>query len=171
MTSAVRAPRPTPRRNGPAAAPSRAAARRPELYVVGAPRRRAHTGAILTVATLVVFGSLLASAVLHSLLVSGQAHLDDLNTRIRVEQDQLQREQLRLASYQSPERIAREASRLGMVPADRQTWISPGTGAEPVVTGEGADPGPPEDPTTDPSADTPGPTSDPAVPDGKVSVR
>lgn len=133
MTAPVRAPRPTPRR-APAVAPGRAP--RPELYVVAAPGRRARTGAVLAVATVVVFGAVLAAAVFHSLLVSGQVRLDDINTRIRTEQDQLQRDQLRLASSQSPERIALEATRLGLVAADRQTWINPGTDAAPVITGE-----------------------------------
>jgi len=95
---------------------------------------------VLAAATLVVFGALLASAVFHSMLVTGQAHLDDVHTQIRAEQDQLARDRLRLASYQSPARIAREAERIGLVASDHQTWINPGSDSDPVVTGERVSP-------------------------------
>jgi hypothetical protein len=104
--------------------------------------RRARNVGVLSVAVVVVFGSLLASAVFHSMLVTGQAHLDDVNTEIRVEREALQRDQLRLASIQSPERIAREAVRLGMVKAERQTWINPGSDEPAVTTGDEAGDGP-----------------------------
>lgn len=136
-TAPARAPRPTPRRDS-AAAP--APARRPELYVVDAPSRKVRTSAVFAVATVVVFGALLTAASFHSLLVSGQVRLDDLNRQIRVEQEELQNNRLALASSQSPERIALEASRLGLVPADRQTWINPSTDSSVVVNGDKSSP-------------------------------
>jgi hypothetical protein len=141
MTSPVRAPRPTPRRV-PGAAPARTAG--PELRVVrDAERlpRPGRSGMAIAAAGVVVFAALLASAVFHSMLVSGQAHLDEVEGRIRTERSTLQREELRLADYQSPERIAREAARLGMIPAERQHWVSPEGDAPMVVDTEAGGPG------------------------------
>ena len=134
----------------PSPAPERArvqrATPRPDLYVVEASRRSSRTGdpgsyrrprttPIVVVAVVIVFGALMASAMFHSVLVTGQAQLDDLHQQTRVQTDQLQRDQLRLATYRSPARIASEAHRLGLVPADRQTWIDPGQADAPVTTG------------------------------------
>jgi hypothetical protein len=163
MTSPVRAPRPTPRRIAPEPAP-----RRSHLRVVPPPARglrgrpsirpvvrRRRTGAVLAVALVVVFGSLMASAVFHGLLVGGQANLDHLDTELQEKQGELAREKLVLADLQSPARIAAEARSNGMIPAETQTWVSPVEGSEPIVTG-GA-----EDDPTDPT-DTTDPTTDPA---------
>lgn len=137
------APRPAPRPAARAAtAPVRAertTARRapapPALRVVEAPPRRFPARAVLTLAVVVVFGSLLVSAMVHSVLVSGQARIDDLGSQIRAERRALEDDRLRLAAASSPDRLAAEAERIGLVVADRQTWIRPGSDAEPVVTG------------------------------------
>ncbi|WP_426572585.1 hypothetical protein [Aquihabitans sp. McL0605] len=135
MTSPVRAPRPTPRR----AAPPDPAARRAHLRVVAPTGRQAlrrrRTGAVFIVAAGLIFGSLMASAIFHGLLVSGQSNLDHMDTELQDQRSQLARERLELADLQSPARIAAEAEKMGMVPADRQHWLSPGTDAEPIVTG------------------------------------
>lgn len=156
MTSVARAPRPAPRRRADAPA-------RPDLYVVDGRRstvpRAARSVAVLAVAVVVVFGSLLASAVFHSLLVTGQDRLDTVNTRIRAEREGLARDRLTLARAQSPERIAREARRLGMVPAQDPTWINPSASDRSGADGAGA---------TDP-ADTTGAdrTDERATPSGR----
>jgi len=144
MTSPARAPRPTPRRQAVPARPVR-----PDLRVVGPPTRRSRAGVGVVASALVVFVALFVAAVAHSLVVTSQVHLDRVGVKVRAEQEQLQREKLRLATYQSPERITREAARLGMVPADEQNWLSPGAGSQAVVTGELATP-----------STTPGSTSD-----------
>lgn len=131
MTSPVRAPRSTPR-SLPTATTLRL---RPDLRIVGDPRRRTRTGLVVGAVTVVVFGALFAGAVAHSLLVSGQVHLDDVGVETRAQREQLEIEQLDLAELQSPERIARQAGLLGMVPARQQNWVSPVAGAAPVVTG------------------------------------
>ena len=134
MTSPVRAPRPAPRRAAaPIVAPERS--RRPDLRVVGEPRRRTRTKVAVVLAGLVLFGSLLASAVLYSVLVSGQARLDHLDKTITSEQGNLQRSQLALADSQSPARIAEAARALGMVPALDQNWLSLSGNTPLVVTG------------------------------------
>lgn len=160
MTSPVRAPRPTPRR----VAPVEPAPRRPHLRVVPPPARpsvrpsvrRRRTRAVLIVAMAVVFGSLMASAMFHGLLVSGQSELDRLDTQIQAEKSALAQEQLDVANLQSPARIAAEARKLGMVPADQQHWVTPGSTDEPVVTGRA-----PDDPNA--AGDT---TDEPAGTDG-----
>jgi hypothetical protein len=87
-----------------------------------------------------VFAALFVAAASHSMVVSGQVHLDEVGRQVRAERQMLQKEKVRLAIDQSPERITREAARLGMVPAREQNWVSPGTGAAPVVTGPDAPP-------------------------------
>lgn len=150
-TATVRvAPRPAPRpatraataartATATATASGRAASRRapapPALRVVEAPPRRFPARAVLTVAVVVVFGSLLVAAMVHSMLVSGQARIDDLGGQIRAERRALEDDRLRLAAASSPDRVAAEAERIGLVVADRQTWIRPGSDAAPVVTG------------------------------------
>jgi len=154
MTSPVRAPRPTPRRAPqPAPVPSR-----PHLRVVPPPAktslrpslRRRRTGAVLCVAMVIVFGSLMASAMFHGLLVSGQSDLDRLDQQIQDEKTGLAQDKLELANLQSPARIAEEAAKLGMVPADQVHWVTPGSTDAPVVTGTTAEPA--DDDTTDPNS-------------------
>lgn len=150
MTSAVRTARPLPR-----AVPAPAPTRRPDLHVVGDRPRRARTGLVVGLATLVVFGALLAGAVAHSLLVSGQVHLDETGEQVRTERDLLRTEQLELATLESPARIVAEAEARGMVPSDTQTWVSPDAADGPVVTG-----GPATDPAADAQDDTDDGTAD-----------
>ena len=160
MTSPVRAPRPTPRRQ---AVPERAP--RPDLRVVGPPTRAARTGLWVVVTAAVVFAALFVAGASHSMVVTGQVHLDEVNRQVRVEQQRLQKAKVRLAFDQSPDRITREAERLGMEPADEQRWLSPGTGAAPVVTGPDAPPttladdADPTDPTGTSSTDGPSSTN------------
>lgn len=141
MTSPARAPRPTPRRQPIVEHP------RPDLRVVGPPTRAARTGIWVILAATIVFAALFVAGASHSMVVSGQVHLDEVGRQVRAEQRLLLKEEVRLANAQSPARITREAARLGMVPADEQNWVSPGTGAAPVVTG-------PEAPPTSLPADT-----------------
>lgn len=148
MTSPIRVPRATPR-SLPAARPT---TRRPDLHVVGEPRRRSRAGLVVAASTVVVFAALLAGAIAHSLLVTGQVHLDKVGVDARAERQQLQLERLRLATYQSPARITAEAKRIGMVPALEQNWVSPGTGAAPTVTSVTSDTTTPADPPADPPA-------------------
>ena len=140
MTSPVRAPRPTPR--GLPALPTPTA--RPDLRVVGDPVRRSRTGLSVALSVIVVFGALILVAMAHSLSVSGQAHLDQVNGQVRNERVLLQREQLRLANVESPARITSEALRIGMVPSEQQNWLSPGTDPSAVGTDGPAQAGTPD---------------------------
>ena len=150
MNSPATATAPRPGRR-PAARPVRPVevVPRPRLRVVEAPsRRRGRPAAVVGLAVAVVFGALLAAAIVHSLLVSGQARLDDVSAQARVERQDLEREQVRLASLQSPQRITREAERLGMVPGEGDNWIQGDPSA-------GTDPAPADAPTTDQRTDAP----------------
>jgi hypothetical protein len=136
MTSPVRVPRPTPRRTP---IPRPASERRAHLRVVAPssrpePQRRHVGAAVLVLAVCLVFGSLLTSAILHGLLASGQTTIDRLDAELQRERTELANEKLTLANLQSPERIAREAARIGMVPAERQHWVSAAGGDEAIVT-------------------------------------
>lgn len=126
------APRPTPR-SGPTASRSGRAVR--PLRAVEAPKRRYPARAVAVVAVVLVFGSMLASAIFHSVLVTGQARLDELGREISVAEKGLAHDRLELARLVSPQRIATEAERLGLVVADQQTWIRPGSDRAPIVTG------------------------------------
>lgn len=131
MTSPARVNRQPLRR--PETAPGRA--RRPDLHLVGDRPRRIRTAPFVAAAVVIAFGAVLAAAVLHSVLVGGQAELDRLDAQVRAEREALQHDRLALADAQSPGRIAVEAASLGMVPSEEQRWISPSEGADPTVTG------------------------------------
>lgn len=107
-----------------------------DLRVVRTTSRVRWGRAVVAMAIFSVFGSLLVSAVVHSMLVKGQSHIDDLNRQIRVERKALEEDRLALARASSPARLAAEAERLGLVEADTQTWIRPGSDAAPVITGD-----------------------------------
>ncbi len=127
--------RPTPPPRAARLHPPPAPAPRTHLRVVPPPSRRhlrrRRTGAVLAVAAVLVFGSLMSAALFHGLLVGGQSNLDRLDTQLQDERAALARDKLELAKLQSPAHIAAQAEALGMVPADGQTWVSPGTGARP----------------------------------------
>lgn len=151
MTSPARAPRPTPRRAAPAPAP-----RRPRLAVVPPPAPRRRHAAVLVAAGVLVFGSLLVAMVFYGLIAANQVHLDDIDHELDQERAALARERYQLANLQAPERIATEATRLGMVPASGQRWLS-STGSAPIVTD---DSGPAAGPTTDERSAPDGATDD-----------
>lgn len=157
MTSPARAPRPTPRRPSSAPKPSP----RPDLRVAPQPSRRRRTKFWVFGSVLVVFGSLLASAIFYSVLVSGQLHLDSVDRRVEKERAELRRQQAGLADLQSPARIAKAAADRGMVPANPIYWLSPGTGAAPVATGPAA--------ALAPTTTTPATTTPPATAPGATT--
>lgn len=117
----VRAPRPEPRR-------------RPQEHLRTVERpvrpvRRLRPTIVGALVVCVVFGALLAAAVFQSMLVTGQDHLDDTNRQIAAEERALQADRARLAAAQSPERLAVEAARLGMVEPTGRDWVQSGPGS------------------------------------------
>jgi cell division protein FtsB len=95
---------------------------RPHLRVV--PPHRP-TGAIVAVSLVLVFGVLLATAALNTMLVSGQRDLDRIESEIREGEQRNQALRLQVAEMESPEHIRAEAERLGMVEPDEVIWLTP----------------------------------------------
>jgi hypothetical protein len=77
------------------------------------------------VLTLLLFAALFGVAVSHALLIEGQAHLDELDKQVALEQQRYERLRVESAALESPERIVDEAAKLGMVPAQDVTWLTP----------------------------------------------
>jgi hypothetical protein len=72
-------------------------------------------------------GLLFALVAFHVLLTQGQFKLQKLENRANDAQAQYERNRLQVAQLESPSRITDEAvNRLGMVPADKVTPITPG---------------------------------------------
>jgi cell division protein FtsL len=117
---------PAPQRSRPQ--PATTAPPRRHLRVVPPERNRRPrlSPALGVVATTVVFVGLFALAVVHTLLVQGQIHLDQLDAEVAEQQASYQRLRLDLGQLESPERIVAEAeSRLGMVSPDDVMYLSP----------------------------------------------
>jgi len=101
---------------------ARTSGRQPELRVVaaGRPRWPAIVGGI---ALCVVLGAMLGAAVFHTQLAQRQLKIDQLEEQVadqRVRFDELRRDR---AVLRSPQRIADEATALGMVPSDGVRFI------------------------------------------------
>lgn len=105
---------------GPAAP---AVDRRPDLRLVPPPRPR-RGAAVAVVALVIVCASLLGTAVLHTMLVSGQRHVDQLDDRIRAVEQANQARRLEVAELESPVRVVAEAERAGMTRPDEVTWLT-----------------------------------------------
>ena len=110
-------------------APRREPSPRPPLRVVPPrPRRlaRARVAAIVALATMVTIGSLFAIAVVQTLLVQGQAQLDELEREAAAEEARAEQLQFEIARLSSPDRvIAAARARLGMVPPEGVTYVAP----------------------------------------------
>lgn len=132
---------------------------RPDLRVVPAPRP---TGLIVAVALVMVFGVLLATAALNTMLVSGQRHLDGMETEIREGERRNQALALEVAELESPERIKEAALADGMVEPDEVTWIAPKPdGTSDAVT----------EPSTSASVDDEAPATDERAADAPEGSR
>lgn len=95
---------------------------RPDLRVV--PPRRP-TGAIVVASLVLVFGVLLATAALNTMLVSGQRDLDRIESEIREGEQRNQALRLQVAEMESPDRIVEAAEAQGMVEPDEVIWVTP----------------------------------------------
>lgn len=80
---------------------------------------------------LAIFGAsmvlLFALVAFHVVLTQGQFTLEKLEKRADQEQAKYERNRLNVAQLESPSRITKEASRLGMEPAEKVTPIAPTT--------------------------------------------
>jgi cell division protein FtsL len=82
-----------------------------------------HKGRVFAVAMVMVFLALLGNAVLSSILVTNQKHLDRVSADVATERAEQQRLEVELASLRSPQRIVDEAEKMGMVRADSPTYL------------------------------------------------
>ncbi len=115
-TSTARAPQRTSGRSTPS---------RTDLRIVQTGKARARSRQLAcSLALVVMFSALLASAVFHSVLVAGQQRLDRLDTRVEQRQQLLSRARLRVAELSSPGRVVATAKRRGMVLPDHTTWLA-----------------------------------------------
>lgn len=140
MSTLDATPRTYPTRGGVALAPApaRRATPRPgertnpkgdprHLRVVS-PRERVRrrltpaTGVLLTA---LLFATLFAIAIAHTLLVQGQIRLDDLDTKLSVEQARYQRLRTEVAEMESPTRVVAAAEELGMVAPEDLVYLQP----------------------------------------------
>jgi len=123
--------------------------RRPQLRVVDAPAsRRLSLTAITTLAVGAVFAVLFGLVVCHTLLLQNQQRLDRISADVTEAQAKYQSLRLQVAQLQSPQRIIDAAThKLGMVPPDGTTYLTPAAGAASDTAGatQGAS-------TSDPSA-------------------
>jgi cell division protein FtsL len=97
----------------------------------GRPRRL--TPQIGVLITAMIFVALVAVAVSQTLLVQGQLRLDDLDTKLAVEQAEYQQLRLRVADLESPARIVDTAiNDLGMVSPADLVYLAPVDAAHPT---------------------------------------
>jgi hypothetical protein len=70
-----------------------------------------------------VFLALLGNAVLSSILVTNQKHLDTVSADVAAERSKQQRLEVELAGLRSPERIVSEAEKMGMTRSKPPTYV------------------------------------------------
>jgi len=144
---------PATRRSVAAPQPQRTPAtreRRPQLRVVEEPQqRRLGFAAITTLVVGAVFVILFGLVVFHTLLLQNQQKLDHLDAQVNEAQANYQSLRLQVAQLEAPQRIIDVAThKLGMVPPDGTTYLTPAAGSGASTTA-GANQG---DSTTDPTA-------------------
>jgi cell division protein FtsL len=118
--------------------------RRPQLRVVDEPtRRRLSLGVVTTLVVGAVFAVLFGLVVFHTLLLQNQQKLDHLNTQVSDAQGKYQSLRLQVAQLEAPQRIIDVATqKLGMVPPDGTTYLTPAAGSG-ASTNAGANQGDP----------------------------
>jgi cell division protein FtsL len=136
----------------PAAAPRPRPAERPNHLRVVAPservRRRRLTPAMAVLITAVVFATLLAVAVAHTVLVQGQVRLDKLDAQLVDEQSRYQELRTEVAELESPDRIVEAAKGQGMVIPDDLVYLQP---SAPDLSTVGPTTGDDHEPAADPT--------------------
>jgi cell division protein FtsL len=119
-----------PLRNAPTRKRSVAAVRRrsPQLRVV-ATRRRRWPAVFVGIAIFVVIGGMLGAAVFHTQLAQRQIEIDRLERSVDEARDRFDELRRDRAVLRSPERVAEEALRLGMVRGNTSRFVSIEAGA------------------------------------------
>jgi cell division protein FtsL len=114
MSSLRVASAPAPRRGTELAPP---VDERPDLQVVPAGRSRVGVGAVVVLAVVALFASLLGLAAFHTMLVESQSELDALDAEIQTAEQRTDELRVEITEAEAPEHILREAERQGMLPA------------------------------------------------------
>lgn len=91
--------------------------RRPSLRLVER-QPQVHKGRVFAIAMVIVFLALLGNAVLSSILVTNQKHLDGVTADVAEERAEQERLRVELAELKSPKRITEEAEKMGMIRPD-----------------------------------------------------
>ena len=144
---------PQPRRT-PAQDPKTTRERRPQLRVVYQPTpRRLNLVFVTELVVGAVFAVLFGIVVFHTVLLQNQQKLDHLNTEVSDAQGEYQSLRLQVAQLEAPQRIIDVAThKLGMVPPDGTTYLTPAADSGPS-TGAGAAQGDANNDTAAPSND------------------
>jgi cell division protein FtsL len=111
-------------------------------------RRRRLTPATAVLLSALIFVTLLAVAVAHTVLVEGQVRLDELDAQLVEEQARYQVLRTRVAERESPTRIVQEAQEMGMVTPDDLQYLQP---PAPDVSTVGPTTGDDHEPGADPT--------------------
>jgi len=119
----VPAPRRAPLR---APAPRREQPPRPSLRVIRKANRRPRYALWTVVAVGAIFALFFGLVMFHTVLLTNQRRLDQLDAQVRNQQATYQQLRLQVAQLQSPERILGVAtSKLGLVPSSGTTYLTP----------------------------------------------
>ena len=106
------------------ASPRKATESKPDLRVVQEDERRISTGALGVLTFAVVFAGLLGAVLFHSVVVAGQLELDELNDQLDEERTRGLELRVQVAELEAPDRILREAGRLGMVFPAAEAYVN-----------------------------------------------
>jgi cell division protein FtsL len=124
---------------------------RPDHLRVVAPSERARRGltpARAVLLTALLFATLFAVAVAHTMLVQGQVKLDRIDAELAVEQARYQQLRKDVAELESPARIVEAAHQQGMVTPDDLVYLQP---AAPDPSAVGPTTGDDHEPGADPT--------------------
>ena len=107
---------------------------RPELLVV--PRRRRRTAGIMALGCILLFSMLLGTVALQTRIAQNQLALDKTDRAVKAARERYDLLRRARAELRSPNRLAVEADRLGMIPADKGEFmtIAPATVAHLMAT-------------------------------------
>ena len=125
---------PLPRDAARRAAPVAPRRPRPELLVV--PRRRRRTASIMALGCILLFSMLLGTVALQTRIAQNQLALDKTDRAVKAARERYDLLRRARAELRSPNRLAVEADRLDMIPADNGEFmtIAPATVAHLMAT-------------------------------------
>ncbi len=99
-------------------------AARPDLKVVAGQRRRRWPALLGGLVLLAVMVAMLGAAVFHTQLAERQLAIDELERQVQAERDRFDELRRDRAVLRSPQRIADEAERIGMVRGETSRFVA-----------------------------------------------